>query len=233
MRISSQFLFLLALIAPNLAFSSDAAPDITFALNSFLQNHSQTLAERGFRSEYTVGNIDPRFNSKPCTSDIKFTFNKAPISQNNVTIKAACKAKKAWKLYISVEFNIFGPVIVAKRPIPRGQLLNKEMLDKQEQLINRSHHVSYSSKKNILGMIAKRSIRAGSIIQANFIAAPKLVKRGDSVMIVASNDAISVKMKGTALMDGSLGQQISVKNDKSKRIIKATVSKNGLVNILL
>ena len=101
MRISSHFLFLLALITPNLAFSAAAPSDINFALNNFLENHSQTLAEKGFRSEYTVGNIDPRFNTKPCSTDITFTFNKAPISQNNVTVKAACIAEKPWKLYMS------------------------------------------------------------------------------------------------------------------------------------
>ena len=75
MRISSHFFFLLALITPNTAFSLDEPSDISFALDSFLKNHSQTLAEKGFRSEYTVGNIDPRMNTKPCSTNIKFKFN--------------------------------------------------------------------------------------------------------------------------------------------------------------
>ncbi|WP_068760288.1 flagellar basal body P-ring formation chaperone FlgA, partial [Oleiphilus sp. HI0128] len=86
---------------------------------------------------------------------------------------------------------------------------------------------------DVEGMVARRSIRPGSTIQPGHLTPPKLVKRGDNVVIVASNSAISVRMNGTAMTDGALGQQIPVQNLQSKRVVKARVSEPGLVIITL
>jgi flagella basal body P-ring formation protein FlgA len=52
-------------------------------------------------------------------------------------------------------------------------------------------------------------------------------------VIMASTQGIMIKMRGTAMQDGELGQQISVKNNQSKRIVKARVSDSGLVSVTL
>ncbi len=56
-----------------------------------------------------------------------------------------------------------------------------------------------------------------------------VVCRNDSVLIQAISNGMNITTKGTALSDGSLGQQIRVKNDKSNRIIDAQVSGIGEV----
>jgi len=233
MKISRQIYTLLILFICNPAYSIEQAGNLRDQLKSFLDDESGALAEKGYRSEYKVGNIDPRLNLKPCTSDIDFAFNRQPISQNNVTVLASCEDVQPWKLYISVTFNIFGPVIIASETIHRGQIISPLQLEARDEVVNKHNHASFSDKAHIEGMIAKRSIRSGAIIQANQLKPPKLVKRGDNVVIVASNNAISVRMNGTALMDGSLGQQISVRNNQSERVVRARVNKTGLVTITL
>jgi len=107
------------------------------------------------------------------------------------------------------------------------------MLDEEDQIINKGRHRGFSSVDKVIGMIAKRTIRNNMVISVNQLKAPSLIKRGDSVVITAANSSMSVSMNGTALMDGMLGQQISIQNTQSKRTIKGRVTDRGHVLVAL
>jgi len=233
MKISRRLCILFAVFMPQIAFSFEDRLDLNAQLDGFLNTHAQLLAEKGYRSEVSVGNIDPRMGVYSCITPIEFSFNRAPILQKHVTVKAECQDTKPWKIHLSINFEIYASSVIAATPIPRGQVIGEAQLDEKELIINQGQHSGYSHKKDLLGKVAKRSIRAGAIIQASFVKAPQLVKKGDNVVIIASNDFISVKMNGTALTDGLLGQQISIQNNQSKRIIKGKVLRTGVVTITL
>jgi flagella basal body P-ring formation protein FlgA len=202
-------------------------------LNQFLENQQKALAEKGFRTEVIIGNIDPRFNEKSCSLPIQFTLNRSPLNQANLTTMAVCEDTQPWKLYITTTFHVFGEVVYAASTLPRGHTIQVSDLEIKEEIINKHFYTSFSRKSDVIGMITKRSIRQGSSIQANLLQAPKLIKRGDDVVIVASTEGILIKMRGTAMEDGELGEQITVKNNQSARIIKARVSESGLVSVTL
>ncbi|NEP50997.1 MAG: flagellar basal body P-ring formation protein FlgA, partial [Moorea sp. SIO3C2] len=52
-----------------------------------------------------------------------------------------------------------------------------------------------------------------------YLEQPLLIKRGDSVVVTARTGTLTVKMPGTALMDGHRGEQISVRNKQSNRVV--------------
>jgi len=207
--------------------------DLQTEIVDFLEIYSAEIAEKGYRSEYKIGKIDPRLTLRACSSALELSFNRKPIEQSNITILAQCTDQKPWKLYINIKYDIYGRVITASETIPRGAIITRSMLDEKDQIINKGRHSGFSSTKKIIGMIAKRTIRNSMVISANQLKAPSLIKRGDSVVITAANSAISVSMNGTALMDGMLGQQISIRNTESKRTIKGRVTKRGHVLVAL
>jgi len=57
------------------------------------------------------------------------------------------------------------------------------------------------------------------------------VRRGDQVVISARSGGINVRMQGEALSGGTLGQQISVRNLTSQRVIRARVAGPGQVEV--
>ena len=59
---------------------------------------------------------------------------------------------------------------------------------------------------------------------------PKILS-GKLVTIVANFNGVRVKSSGTALADGFIGQEISVKNRLSKRVIFGVVMPNGDVQV--
>ena len=155
------------------------------------------------------------------------------MDQSNLTVLAECKDKRPWKLYITTKFNVLGTVVYSASSVPRGHTLQRSDLELKEEIINKSYNANFNDINDVVGMVAKRSIRYGSVIQASLLQAPKLVKRGDDVVIMASTQGIMIRMRGTAMQDGKLGQQISVKNNQSNRIVKARVSDTGLVSVIL
>tara|TARA_B100001063_G_C16731694_1_gene539671 strand:+ start:352 stop:1023 length:672 start_codon:yes stop_codon:yes gene_type:complete len=221
------------LFISNPCFPSEPIVTLNEQLEGFLKSTQSNIAENGFRSEFDIGNIDPRFNKKSCQQALEFSLNRSPMSQANLTVLAECNDSKPWKLYITTTFNIFGQVVYAANSVSRGRTLQKSDLELKEEIINKSYYANFDDINDVIGMIAKRSIRHGSNIQANLLQAPKLVKRGDDVVIMASTQGIMIRMRGTAMQDGELGQQITVKNNQSERIVKARVSEAGLVSVTL
>ena len=58
-----------------------------------------------------------------------------------------------------------------------------------------------------------------------------MVCRGDNVTIEAQTANLAVKTQGIAMADGNLGDQIQVRNIKSRRLISAIVSSSGTVKV--
>ncbi|KZY42316.1 MULTISPECIES: flagellar basal body P-ring formation chaperone FlgA [unclassified Oleiphilus] len=213
--------------------TSDNNFDLKTLVSAYLEQLAADYADKGYRSEYRVGNIDPYHKNKTCSEQPQLKLNRPPLTQNRITIEIRCEGLKPWKLYIGSEFDLYAHTVVATGGIRRGQVISINDINLEEIVINRTHYSHYQQLSDVEGMVARRSIRPGSTIQPGHLTPPKLVKRGDNVVIVASNSAISVRMNGTAMTDGALGQQIPVQNLQSKRVVKARVSEPGLVIITL
>lgn len=233
MKISRQIFTLILLFISSACFSETDALTLSTQLSSFLNAKQAEIAEKGYRSDYDIGNIDPRFNEKECSTLLEFSLNRSPLSQKNLTVLAECKDESPWKIYITAKFNVYGNVVYASSTLPRSHTIQRQDLKVKEEAINQHYYASFSDLSDVIGMVTKRSIRNGSVIQANLLQAPKLVKRGDDVVIMASTQGIMIKMRGTAMQDGELGQQINVRNNQSERIVKARVTESGLVSVTL
>ncbi|WP_250658456.1 flagellar basal body P-ring formation chaperone FlgA [Alkalimarinus coralli] len=207
-------------------FSEWASQETRF----FLDEYSQTLAsEKNYRSNYKIGNIDPRLNLTKCSTPLSFTFQGDPLERNKNTIKVVCSDKKRWSIFVGAEINIYKEVWVASQTLPRGQRVKKSDLERAEIQVNKFRKGYFVNQQNIVGMLLRRSIQAGDVFYPGLLLPPKVVARGDTVVISALSDTISVQMMGTAMSDGKLGQQIPVKNKKSQRVVRATVISKGQV----
>lgn len=198
----------------------------------FLEGYSKTIAaDKGYRSNYKIGNIDPRLNLTICEKPLSMAFQSDPLERNKNTLKVICNDQKRWSIFIGVKIDIFKDVWVASQTLPRGYRVKKSDLERAEIQVNQSRQGYFVHQRNIVGMILRRTIQAGDVFYPGLLLPPKIIERGDTVVISALSDTISVQMMGTALSDGKLGQQISVKNKKSDRVVRATVVSKGKVTV--
>ena len=112
------------------------------------------------------------------------------------------------------------PVVVATVNLARDEVITKSHLTIE---MKPSHFIRVQYLKDpsiLIGSRSKRNIRSGSPVLLNQIC---MVCKGDSVNIYANLRGLRIKTTGIALEDGTLGEQIQIKNKKSGKILNARV----------
>ncbi|MBP8245565.1 MAG: flagellar basal body P-ring formation protein FlgA [Phenylobacterium sp.] len=79
----------------------------------------------------------------------------------------------------------------------------------------------------VIGMAAKRPLRAGAAVSARDVSAPQVIKAGDAVTVVYEAGGVSLSLEGKAMSAAGIGDTVSVQNTASKKIIQATASGPG------
>jgi flagella basal body P-ring formation protein FlgA len=212
----------------------------SYFVHSATQEQIDTIRE--FAEEYTLDSIqspegaiieataallDNRIHASDCPTGLSAFSSSTNGSASNITVLIKCE-EEDWRVYVPVKLTTQIPAVVASVPLSRGQIITEYQV--QENMVNilRLRQQGYLSTSQIIGAKVKRNIKLGDIIDTNDIC---VVCRNDSVVIKAVKNGMSIITKGIALSDGSVGQQIKVKNTKSSRIISAQVSGIGEVTV--
>jgi len=191
---------------------------LTNFIKSHVEKHIQ-VPEQG-KLLIEVSQIDPRITLQACLSPLQANI---PEKHNgrNVNVKIVCDDEKPWYLFIPVKIQTIVPILVTKKRITKGTLLdnsNMEVIFKDSAKIR---GVILSEPKIVTGARIKRNLSKGSAITDKNTC---FVCKGQPVNIIAKSAGFEIKSSGTALRDGSLGDIISVKNNKSGRTIRGQVN---------
>ncbi|KZY73804.1 hypothetical protein A3737_26150, partial [Oleiphilus sp. HI0065] len=198
----------------------------------FVRSELLPLAEKQHRYDFLIGNIPPKLKFSDCDSEIVFSIRRRIYQSPNNTIELKCSSP-SWQLFVPLTIDIYGDVVVAATSIPKNTLIQPRHLELKEQQLNVTRYAHYDEIDLVTGMLSKRTIKQGSAITPSRLQAPNLISRGDQVIISAKSNIIAIQMKGEALNSGALGEQISVKNLSSDRIIRAQVVERGRVAVLM
>lgn len=173
-----------------------------------------------------AAHIDSRLKVSACDSGYDLSTSGSAKS-SGVTVLVKCP-EEGWQVYVPVRSTITVPLVITKLPIARGQLItaNDLAIESIEQRAYRRQ--GFYSFEAIVGSKSKRALRVGQVIERKDVCA---VCRGDTVVINANMGEMTITTRGEAMRDGSVGEQVKVKNSKSQRIIDATVSGVGEVTV--
>lgn len=237
LRIQSLILALITALSAHAVAQPAGGPvtagDIRSAASQFLQKYADQQKKHRRHVTFSVSNLDPRVRMAACGTPLRISFRTDPMSATHVTLKAACDGKRPWRMYLGANIRIKAKAYVARVPLARGTRISKAMLKTRDVTLNQAHGAIFDSTDGLVGMQLIRAIGAGTVMTSNLLEAPNLISQGDRVIINARIASIAIKTQGTALSDGHKGQQILVRNDHSKRTIKAVVTGPGQVSVLL
>ncbi|MBL4763592.1 MAG: flagellar basal body P-ring formation protein FlgA [Gammaproteobacteria bacterium] len=213
------------------ANKSNTEAQILEAVEEFSKNltENQTYS----RIETTLPRVDSRLRLRYCNTPLEVTSTSKRKKIGRFTLKVTCFDKKRWAIHVPLELKAYESVVVSTRHIPRGQTLTTSNITVEEREVSRLNQGYFSETPLALGSIATRRIPINKVIAPNFIAAPKMVKKGEVVSIQANTSGLSIKATGIALSAGGLGDLIQVKNSKTRRIVEGRVSAVGQVTINL
>ncbi|OLQ79118.1 flagella basal body P-ring formation protein FlgA [Photobacterium proteolyticum] len=150
----------------------------------------------------------------------------------NLKRQVSCdSAEQKWRINTTVKVRIKLPVVVAKTTINRDTKIDASMLKMQTLSLYRNKDF-VTQFQAIIGKRTKRRIRSGQLVSPSYLQRRWLIEKGDEVLIVAVKDGMQASMKGIAMENGAESEQISVKNSRSSKIIRATVAGKGKVQTI-
>lgn len=183
--------------------------------------------------EYEVSLIplDSRLNLPQCAEPLEAFTTTDLIKAGRTTIGVRCNAEKKWSIFTSAIIKTYQRVVVLSQPIQRGEIITRQHLAIEKRDVTNLREDFVTQIEQAENKQATRQLNTGTILSLSNLVEPKLIKRGDKVVISTVKSDFSIRMSGVAMMDGTKGQLIKIKNQSSGRIINATVIEPGLVSV--
>ena len=178
-----------------------------------------------------VGNLDPRLKLRRCAHPLEVDYTNPKRKAGQVSVAVNCPGPVSWRIYVGVNVEIYGDVLVVTRSVQRGSRINPQDVQLENRNLAALNRGYYQSVDELEFLRAKQQLRPGTLLNPSNVETRKLVYNGDLVTIVAKTDSLNVRTQGRALNDASAGQRVRIRNDKSGRIIEATVVAEGVVEV--
>jgi flagella basal body P-ring formation protein FlgA len=130
---------------------------------------------------------------------------------------------------LRAEVAAVGPVVVARRPVPRGATLHSDDLTVEERDLAGVPPGALSELQQAVGKEARSALAADTPLTLQALANPLLVRRGDVVTVVVETPGLRLSVPGQALEAGAAGAAVRVRNRVSQQEISGQVVERGLV----
>jgi len=147
----------------------------------------------------------------------------SPLGNFSVPIIFRLNGEIISRTWVMAKTRLVTPVVVARYPIMRGEIITKDKLKIIKRDITGLPEGIFLSKDLLVGKRAKINIGIGKIIYKNMVEIPPAVKRGQRVLIVAESDTLRVTAPGVAKENGRIGDLIKVQNLLSKKVVVGKV----------
>ena len=182
--------------------------------------------------EVSLTPLDSRLNLPQCPEPLEVFTTTDLIKAGRTTIGVRCNAEKKWSIFTSAIIKTYQMVVILSQPIQRGEIITRQHLAIEKREVSNLREDFVTQLEQVENKQITRQFNTGTILSLRNLVEPKLIKRGDKVVISTTKPNFSIKMSGVAMMDGAKGQLIKVKNQNSGRIINATVIEPGLVSVI-
>lgn len=128
----------------------------------------------------------------------------------------------------TVAVQRYGEVPVALHDIMRGMHIQPQDITYEKRKLTSSMQLR-TLARDVIGSIARSTIRAGTVIRSYMIMPDFAVKKYHSVKIVYQKGPIRIELLGLALENGNKGDIVRVKNLSSNKVLRCRVLQNGVV----
>jgi len=193
--------------------------------------HAQHPADADL--EVMPDRLDPRLRLSPCERALEAFWAPGSAQLGQTTVGLRCDGAKPWKLFLPTRVKLLQPVVVASRPLARGQRLGRDDLALEKRDVGTLRGKAIRDPAQVLGYLMSRGVPAGRALDSAVLEAPVLVERGRRVRMAVQAQGIDITMAGVALEDGALGETVRVRNPASRRIVEGIVVGPAQVRLLL
>jgi flagella basal body P-ring formation protein FlgA len=122
-------------------------------------------------------------------------------------------------------------------PVPRATIYPGEVIV-EDNLVERAfiartvaRATVFEGREALVGKVARRTLLALQPIAINAVREPYLVNQGKAVLVVYETGGLTITSQATALDNGSVGDDVNVRNNDSGLLIRGSVASDGTVRL--
>lgn len=224
------YMFLIALLSNiTSAYATQSLEKIQQQGIQFVYKHliSKGYTAEGFKIELYPP--DSRLKLANCRQTIQYYFPENAKLNGNSTLGVKCPSP-IWNIYLPLRIKKQAKVWVAQHTFKRGDSISRSALTLETRVLSGYKKPLDSSFKAFTGLKTTHAVRSGTIISQNDIC---LVCKGDKVALQFKSNGLTVKMDGISLQNGIAGENISIRNSSSKKIVTGKVQSAGIIEMNL
>lgn len=139
------------------------------------------------------------------------------IGKLTVSVSLLSKGREVKTVMASATVKAFKELVVAVNPVRMGQKIERDDL-RLQRMEARDMFGALDSIDEAAGMVAKRPITAGSVVKKDYIKPETVIRRGDRVSVLISNDKMKIKTAATAVEDGYNNKTITARTASGKEV---------------
>lgn len=212
-----RFIAALSLLLALPAARADQADDaVSRAARQWLEQQARAQSLQQVNIQLQL--LPPRDPPPPCSTppDAQPLDTRTPAR-----LRFALRCPDGWSSVYGVRATLSARVPLARRDLAAGETLTVADLEWGRATLADLDVVTQPQQAD--GLQARTPLRRGQPLPQKRLEAPRLVRRGERVDIVAQDAGVEVRAPGQALDDGRKGETIRVRNRSSGKLVRGQV----------
>ncbi len=195
--------------------AAQTAPD---SLQQFVQREAAASAVSlgaGMKLEVSVGSLPGGMQLAPCARIEPFVPSGTRL-WGRTHVGMRCMEGANWAVLVPVTVKIFGPALVAARPLAALQPIAPDDVRTAEVEWTREPQGVATDPSQLESRVPTRPIGAGQPLPLAALRAPLAVGQGDPVKVLGRGHGFTVQTEGVALTAAQEGQPVRVRTESGR-----------------
>jgi len=199
------------------------------------QTIEDQLQKAGDKRRYTLEMLSlPETMSVPVgnvTYEAMMPNSIKPAAVSSVQVTVLVDGDVFQKVNCRARVHIYQDVLAASRPLLLKEVLAPADVQFVSKEVNAYDGGCITSLEDAVGFVMTKTVKAGDVLLKAMLEQPILIEKGAAVHIRVVVNGIQVQAEGVALQDGHKGGAIRVRNESSKKILRAKVKDTNTVEV--
>lgn len=205
------------------------------ALAARLERAARTDADRLVGPHARFEPLTVRVDAPDVAADgLEFVWHRGPGASGLLRLgyRLSCLGTPCGEAQVVARGVVRGPVLVAKRVLPRGVPIGPDALalDPEGDLTRVAEPLR--TWDELTNRVPLRTIGAGRALSAELVGPPPVVRRGQSVEVQVQRPTLTVTARATVKLDGAAGETIPVENEASGARLLARIETDGSLTVV-
>ena len=219
-----------ALLAASWSAAALAGAPTPADLRLYVETHAAAGIGPNARIEVTLGELNPRLQLAPCARVEPFLPPGARLWGRSF-VGLRCLQGATWSVSLPVTVRVFGPALVAARPLAAHAPLAPEDFAEAEVEWTREAQGVATTVEQLANRVLTRPVAAGQPLPLAALRAPQVIAAGDPVRVYGQGRGFAVTAEAIALAPAQDGQAVRVRTE-SGRIITGTARHGRRVEVV-